>query len=72
MIIASIFTFILYVLSITLLRSYFDTSYITLQFIVKVVLISTASWLPLHLAKVIINKMDPSEERKIKKQKHEK
>lgn len=67
---SSVFTFVLYILSISLLRSYFDTSYITWQFVVKVLFITTASWLPLHLVKVIIEHCDPSEERKIKKQQH--
>lgn len=70
MIVSSVLTFVLYILSISLLRSYFDTSYITWEFVLKVLVITTASWLPLHLAKIIINFCDPSEERKIKKQQH--
>ena len=68
MIVSSVFTFIVYVLSIALLRSYFDTAYITWTFVLKVFAIATLSWLPLHLAKWIIRKLDPTEQDKIMKQ----
>lgn len=61
MIVSSVFTFVIYILSIALLRSYFDTSYITWQFVLKVLAITLLSWLPLHVAKWIIMKIDPTE-----------
>lgn len=68
MVVSSIGTFVVYVLSILLLRSYFDTSYITWQFGLKVVAITVISWLPLHLTKWIMKKLDPSEDDRIRKQ----
>ena len=67
MFLSSVLTLILYILSIALLRSYFDTSYITWEFALKVLGITAASWLPLHLVKVIIKKCDPTEQEKIMK-----
>lgn len=61
MIVSSVFTFVIYILSIALLRSYFDTSYITWSFVLKVLAITLLSWLPLHVAKWIIMKIDPTE-----------
>jgi hypothetical protein len=49
MILSSVFTFFIYVLSIFCLRSYFDTSYISWLFCVRVVVLTLASWLPLHI-----------------------
>lgn len=49
MLISSAFTFIIYVLSIFCLRTYFDTSYISWLFIVRVFMLTIASWLPLHI-----------------------
>ncbi|TNV85311.1 hypothetical protein FGO68_gene5532 [Halteria grandinella] len=65
MIVSSVLTFVIYILSIALLREYFDTSYITWAFVVKVLLITVLSWLPLHLTKWLIYKIDPTEQQKI-------
>ena len=65
--VVSIFgTIVVYIGSIVLLRQYFDVSYITPEFILKVLVITTICWLPLHLLKKIIEKCDPSEEAKVK------
>ena len=61
MIISSVLTFIIYFMSIGLLRSYFDTGYITWTFVCKVFAITLASWAPLHLARKIYDCCDPSE-----------
>ena len=53
MIISSIMTFVIYFMSIALLRSYFDVSYITWVFCCKVIGITLASWAPLHFFKRI-------------------
>lgn len=70
MVISSIMTFIIYFMSIGLLRSYFDTSYVTWTFVVKVLLLTFASWAPLHLARLIYDFIDPSEHQKIMAQNH--
>jgi phospholipid-translocating ATPase len=67
MVVSSILTFIVYFLSIALLRSYFNTSYITWQFVLKVFAITVASWAPLHIARKIYDCVDPSEQLKIMK-----
>ena len=61
MVISSIMTFIIYFMSIALMRSYFDTSYITWTFVCKTFLLTLASWAPLHLARIIYDCCDPSE-----------
>lgn len=65
MVISSIFTFIIYFMSIALFKNYFDTSYITWPFLFKVLAIVVASWAPLHLTKIIYDCIDPSEHQKI-------
>lgn len=67
MVTASVCTFIIYILSIALLREYFDTSYITWEFMMKVVALTAVSWLPMHLVKVIVYRFDPPEHLKIMK-----
>lgn len=58
---ASVLTLFVYILSIALLPQYFDVSYITWIFVAKVACVTLASWLPLHIIGVIVEKMDPSE-----------
>jgi phospholipid-translocating ATPase len=61
MVCASVVTLFVYIFSIALLPEYFQTSYITWTFVVKVVCITLTSWFPLHFIQWIINKLDPSE-----------
>jgi len=61
MVISSVLTFIIYFSSIAIFRSYFDLSYITWMFILKVVGITIASWAPLHLVRLMYDFCDPSE-----------
>ena len=68
MILSQLLTFFIYVLSIALLRSYFDTSYMTWTFCVRVLLLTSASWIPLHLFECIVARLDPSEFQKIMRQ----
>ena len=68
MIVSSVLTFVIYILSIALLREYFDTSYITWAFVVKVLTITLISWLPLHMIKWLMSKIDPTEQQKILRQ----
>jgi phospholipid-translocating ATPase len=67
MIVSILGTVVIYIGSIAFLRQYFDVTYITVEFILKVLVITTICWLPLHLLKKIIEKCDPSEEAKVKK-----
>jgi len=66
--ISSILTLFIYILSIALLPEYFDTSYIEWMFVVKVLMITVVSWMPLHLVHCIVDKVDPSEFQKIMKE----
>ena len=70
MFVSSMVTFIVYWASIILMREYFDTSYITVQFCLKVVIITLLSWLPLHLIQWVVQKVDPTEQQKILKQEY--
>lgn len=65
MFVASFFTLILYIVSIVTFRTYFDLSYIDGKFLWKVVALTVASWLPLHVFKVIMDCIDPPEQKKI-------
>lgn len=65
MLIASLFTLIVYIISIYSFREYFSTSYIDGTFIWKIFVLAFASWLPLHLTKVIYECIDPPEQKKI-------
>ena len=58
---SSVLTLFIYIISIALLPQYFDTSYVTWLFVVKVLMITLISWLPLHLIHWIVDKVDPSE-----------
>lgn len=51
--------------TIIILKNYINVSAITLKFMYKVVSLTLVSWLPLHMAKVIMNKVDPPEQVKI-------
>jgi phospholipid-translocating ATPase len=62
MIASSVITFVIYIMSIALLREYFDTSYITWSFVFKVLAITIVSWLPLHFTKWVIMYLDPTEQ----------
>jgi len=65
MVISSILTLLVYFMSIALLHNYFDTSYITWEFLLKIFAVCIASWAPLHLARRIYDLVDPSEHQKI-------
>ena len=49
MIANTIITLILYIISIGLLKNYFDTAYITWPFVLKVMLLTAISHLPLYI-----------------------
>jgi len=64
-------TGVTYFMSIILLKEYFDTSFINTIFLAKVALITTITWLPLHLMYFILDLCDPSEVKKIMSAKNE-
>ena len=66
MILSIILTLISYIGSIVFFRNYFDVSAFTIDFLLKVIVITAICWLPLHLLKKIIEKISPSEEAKVK------
>ena len=70
MIISTVLTLMIYFMSISLLRSYFDVSYIDWPFCLKVTAITLVSWAPLHIAKKIHECVDPSEQLKVMRQNH--
>ena len=59
---ATVLTGVTYILSIALLRVYFDTSYITWEFVLKMVAVSMLSWAPLQMFKCIFQRLQPTEE----------
>lgn len=61
MVVSSVATLFIYILSIALLPMYFQTSYITWEFVFKVLCITVASWLPIHVVQLIIRRVDPNE-----------
>ena len=65
MILSQILTFIIYFLSVIFLRKYIDTGIINSLFFGKVILTVIVSWFPIHLAKILVKKIDPSEEQKL-------
>jgi phospholipid-translocating ATPase len=56
---------IVYFLSIVLFKNYFDISYISPAFGIKIIMIVAIAWLPIFLVERIIDKCDPSEHKKI-------
>ena len=66
MIMSVLFTICVYMASILFFRNYFDLSAFTMEFLLKVIVITAICWLPLHLLKKIVEKIAPSEESKVK------
>ena len=61
-------TLFIYIGSIALLPSYFETSYITWNFVLKVCALTLVSWLPLQIIQFIVNRVDPEEFQKVMKE----
>ncbi len=64
-ILSMLITLLLYMLSLLFLRNYLDTSQITLEFLARIGIIVSISWVPIYLAKCLKSKIFPSEEQKI-------
>lgn len=65
MLISQFISIVLYLLCLLLMKDVINVSTINAAFCVKIVILVAISWLPLHLAKKIIQKYDPSETDKI-------
>jgi hypothetical protein len=68
MIVATIFTIVIYIISIVLFRPLFDTSYITWPNALRIMALVGIAWLPIYLAQKIATRLDPSEHVKIMRQ----
>jgi len=53
-------------MSIILLKSYFETSYMDKEFFAKVSLIALVTWAPIQIIYYIIECLDPSENQKLR------
>ncbi len=60
-----VLSFVFYFLSVLLFREYFDLTVVDLSFVLRIILISAIAWLPIHAAKWIVEKFDPSEAAKV-------
>lgn len=70
LLICQVGTFAVYALSIIFMRNYINVSAIDVDFVMKVLIITLFSWVPLHVAKWFRIKLDPSEEDKLKRAKN--
>ena len=59
-------TAVTYFMSIILLKSYFETSYMDQVFFTKVGILAFITWFPIQLIYLIVECMDPSENQKLK------
>jgi len=60
-----ILSFVFYAASILLFKEYFDLTIIDMQFMWKIVLITAIAWIPVHGAKYVVEKFDPSDAAKV-------
>lgn len=61
MVCTSVLTLFIYIISIALLPTYFETSYITWVFVGKVTMLTVVSWLPIQIVQFIVNSCYPEE-----------
>jgi phospholipid-translocating ATPase len=67
MIISEILSVVCYLLSILVLQEYFDVTFIfSIEFAWKVLVITLASWGPIHIIKLIMDKINPPEHTKVR------
>ena len=66
MILIMLATAVTYFMSIILLKSYFETSYMDRVFFFKVGIIALITWTPVQLIYFIVSWMDPTENQKIR------
>ena len=58
-------TLVTYFMSIILLKSYFETSYMDKVFFVKVGVLALLTWAPIQMIYFLVNCLDPSENQKV-------
>lgn len=68
MIAAQTCSIIIYFSSILFLNSIFNVKFMGLDFIIKILIITLISWLPLHLLKIFLRWFDPTDYEKIRNQ----
>ena len=62
MVISILLTLAIYVASIIVFRQYIQTSYIDGEFLLKVMILTLITWLPLQVFKKLMEKCDPTQE----------
>jgi len=67
MIVATIFTVVIYIISIVLFKPLFDISYITWPNTLKIIALVLIAWGPIFLVQYLLRKFDPPEHLKIKR-----
>jgi phospholipid-translocating ATPase len=65
--VSQILTFVVYILSIVLLKDVIDLASIDLQFVQRVAIIVALAWGPIQVMKVVRKRIDPTENEKIMK-----
>lgn len=66
MIVAQALSAMMYFASILFLNRIFDVSFMDLEFFLKSIIITLISWLPLHLFKLVMKKLDPTDYEKVR------
>ena len=68
MVVSELGTFLIYTFSCIIFKNYINVDQIlNIEFVVKWLIITLVSWLPLHISKLAFRKFDPSEHEKIMK-----
>ena len=62
MVISILLTLAIYMASIIVFRQYIQTSYIDGEFLLKVMILTLITWLPLQVFKKLMEKCDPTQE----------
>lgn len=65
--ISQVLTFVVYILSIILLKDVIDVAAIDLKFVQRVAIIVLFAWAPMQIMKVVRKTIDPTENEKIMK-----
>ena len=63
---AEVITAIVYLLSVMTLKNYLDVDFLfSIGFLWRVLVITTVAWIPVHLTKFVVNKIDPADHQKV-------
>ena len=68
MVVSILFTVVVYFFTIITFRNIIQTSYIDMQFIIKVCITCLVCWAPVNIFNAIMARCDPNEEQKINSQ----